>query len=47
MRVDQSGAAVRALGAENLVDTLPKVPSVTLRPMDFTSDYTIGFQCGA
>ena len=43
MRVDQSGAAVRALGAENLVDTLPKVPSVTLRPMDFTSDYTIGF----
>ena len=43
MRVDQSGAAVRALGAENLVDTVPRAPGVTLRPMDFTSDYTIGF----
>ena len=43
MRVDQSGAAVNALAAENLVATVPKVPSVALRPMDFSSDYTIGF----
>lgn len=43
MRVDQSGAAVRTLGAESLADTVSPVPGVTLHPVNFTSDYTIGF----
>jgi len=42
-RVDESGSAVRALDARSLISTVPRPSGVSLRPIDFSADYTIGF----